>query len=92
MQFKNCFISTAYTQVNFVSIFSCKLYEVLFFFNLMKGKKILLALDHLFKYSNKVVMSLIKFVGLELVTIMLVSSSMDPCGKAYHIFPLFEAV
>jgi hypothetical protein len=58
MCFKNCLISIAYIQVNLVSIFICKLYERL------------LALNHLFKYSNMVVMSLIQSVGLELVPII----------------------
>jgi hypothetical protein len=39
----------------------------------------LLALNHLFKYSNTVVMSLIKYVGLKLVTNMLVSSANRFC-------------
>jgi hypothetical protein len=41
---------------------------------LSKFSERLLALNHVFKYSNMVVMSLIKSVGLELVTIILVSS------------------
>jgi uncharacterized protein (DUF486 family) len=42
---------------------------------LSKFSERLLALNHLFKYSNTVVMSLIISVGLELVTIMLVLSA-----------------
>jgi hypothetical protein len=52
------------------SIFSCKLYEICF----SKFNERLLDLNHLFIYSNTVIMSIIKFVGLELVPIMLVST------------------
>jgi hypothetical protein len=62
--FKNCFVSVAYVQVNwgpFLVVYCMK-------WVLLKFSERLLALNHLFKCSNTVIMSLIKSVGLELVT------------------------
>jgi hypothetical protein len=69
MCFKNSF-SVAYIQVNLGSIFISWMRWVLSKFN-----EILLTLNHLFKYMNTVVMSLITSVGLVLVTIIPVSSA-----------------
>jgi hypothetical protein len=83
MCFKNCFVNVAYIQVNLGSIFSCKLYEMVFFFS--KFNKRLLSLNHLSEYLNTVVMSLIKSVGLDLVIIILVSYT-NRIGLHLHVF------
>jgi uncharacterized protein (DUF486 family) len=71
MCFKICFVSLAYIQINLGSILVLNCIRQV----LSKFNETLLALNHLFKYSNTVVMSLITSVGLELITIILVLSA-----------------
>jgi hypothetical protein len=71
MRFKNYFDSVVYIQVNLGPFLVVNCMRWVF----LKFNERLLALNHLFKYSNMVIMSLIKSVGLEFVTIILVSSA-----------------
>jgi hypothetical protein len=94
MCFKNCLVSIVHIQVDLGSIFSCKLYEMGF----SKFNERLLTLNHLFKCSNMIIISLIKSVWLQLVTIILVLSAnrtrhgMDPCGMPCLILPHSEDI
>jgi predicted DNA-binding ribbon-helix-helix protein len=71
MCFKTSFVSVAYVQVNLSSflIVNCMKWV------LSACNERLLTLNHLFKYSDTVIMPLTKFVRLECVTIILVSSA-----------------
>jgi hypothetical protein len=71
MCFKNCFISVAYIQFNLGPFLVVNCMRWIF----SEFNERLLALNHLFQYSNMVVMSLIKSVGFEMVTIILVLSA-----------------